>query len=303
MCPDGQIWSPVPGTTWQWQLQGTIDMSFDVQMYDIDLFDNDASTIASLHAQGRAVICYFSTQYENWRPDSADFPASVLGHALDGWPGENYVDITSPIVRSIMTARLDLAVTKGCDGVEPDNVDEYENDNGLGITAADQIDFNTFIASNAHSRGLSVGLKNDLDQVTQLESYYDWALDEQCNQYSECGTLKPFTQAGKAVFGTEYQGSAATFCPKMVADQYSWLLKSLDLTANPTTECCTYATGGCAVKPAFTCQNPTARRTMYAPQNLTQHAMRTVQYEEKHSAASVLYPTALVAAVALALLF
>lgn len=58
-----------------------------------------------------------------------------------------YVDITSDVVRTIMQNRLDLAVTKGCDGVEPDNVDEYTNDNGLGITAADQIDFNTFMAS------------------------------------------------------------------------------------------------------------------------------------------------------------
>jgi len=303
MCPDGEIWSPAPLTTWQWQLQGTIDQSFDVQMYDIDLFDNDASTIESLHSQGRAVICYFSTQYENWRPDADEFTAAVLGADLDDWPGEKYVDITSDVVRNIMTARLDLAVTKGCDGVEPDNVDEYTNDNGLGITAADQIDFNTFIAQQAHSRGLSVGLKNDLDQVTQLQSYFDWALDEQCNQYDECSTLKPFITAGKAVFGTEYQGSPSTFCPKMITDKYSWLLKDLDLDANPTTECCTYATGGCATKPAFTCTNPTARRAMYVPQNLTQHQLRTVQYDEKFSAGSVLYPTAFVAAVALALLF
>ncbi len=45
-----------------------------------------------------------------------------------------------------MAARLDLAVSKGCDGVEPDNVDAYSNSNGLGLTASDQISFNTFIA-------------------------------------------------------------------------------------------------------------------------------------------------------------
>src|SRR5262245_31838598 len=50
----GNIWHPAPGTTWQWQLTGLpIDQSFDVAMYDIDLFDNDASVVAALHAKGR----------------------------------------------------------------------------------------------------------------------------------------------------------------------------------------------------------------------------------------------------------
>jgi len=220
-------------------------------MYDIDMFDNDASVIASLHSKGRAVICYFSTQYENWRPDASKFTAAVLGNNLDDWPGEKYVDIRSSVVRSIMTDRLDLAVSKGCDGVEPDNVDGYANNNGFGLTAADQINFNTFIATQAHSRGLSVGLKNDLDQVTSLVSSFDWALDEQCNQYSECNLLNPFQTAGKAVFGVEYSGSAATICPKMVAKSFSWLMKDLDLDATGT-QCCTYATGGCA-KVAYKC--------------------------------------------------
>lgn len=305
MCPAGQIWTPAIGTTWQWQLTGTIDQSFDVQMYDIDLFDNTAATIASLHSKGRAVICYFSTQYENWRPDASSFTSAVLGSNLDDWPGERYVDIRSDVVRNIMTARLDLAVSKGCDGVEPDNVDEYSNSNGLGITASDQINFNTFIAQQAHARGLSVGLKNDLDQVNSLQTYFDWALDEQCNQYSECSSLNPFHTAGKAVFGVEYQGSASSFCPKMVSQGFSWLLKDLDLNANPTTQCCTYASGGCATKPAFTCKTPNARRAEYEPLNLTlaHHEMRTVEYEEKFSAGSVLYPTAFVAAVAFAMFF
>ena len=113
-----------------------------------------------------------------------------------------------------MQARLDLAVSKGCDGVEPDNVDSYANSNGLGLTAADQLDFNRFVALEAHKRGLSVGLKNDLDQVKTLQPAYDWALNEQCNQYGECSGLSAFVTAGKAVFGVEYSGSASyVFCP------------------------------------------------------------------------------------------
>ena len=58
----------------------------------------------------------------------------------------------------------------------------------------------------AHARGLSIGLKNDLDQIKTLQSKFDWALNEQCNEYKECATLKPFVTAGKAVFGVEYTG-------------------------------------------------------------------------------------------------
>jgi len=309
MCPAGQVWAPAPGTTWQWQLTGTIDQSVDVQMYDIDSFDNTAATISSLHAAGRAVICYFSTQYEDWRSDAADFTSSVLGSNLDDWPGERYVDIRSTVVRNIMTARLDMAVSKGCDGVEPDNVDEYSNSNGLGITAADQLDFNKFVAQAAHARGLSVGLKNDIDQISSLVSYYDWALNEQCNEYSECGGYSAFVNQGKAVFGTEYSGTASKFCPTMVADKFSWLLKDLDLDAK-VTQCCTYASGGCATKPAFACHSGNARRAMYEDAenaSIVEAEVELVQdelvQEEFNSAASVAYPTVIVAAVALAFLF
>ncbi len=231
------IWAPAPGTTWQWQLQGNLDTSHDVQMYDVDLFDTAQAAIDGLHADGRIVICYFSAgSYEDWRDDAGDFPAEALGHPLGGWPGEYWLDVTHPTVRSIMEARLDVAAAKACDGVEPDNVDGYANDNGHGLSAADQRDYNQFLADAAHARGLSVGLKNDLDQVAQLEPWFDWALNEECMSYSECGALAPFLDAGKAVFHVEYvdhqgQGSAlaAQVCGDPAIDGFSTLIKTWDL--------------------------------------------------------------------------
>jgi hypothetical protein len=35
-----------------------------------------------------------------------------------------------------MSSRLDMAQQKGCDGVDPDNIDAYGNENGLGLTEA-----------------------------------------------------------------------------------------------------------------------------------------------------------------------
>ena len=103
-----------------------------------------------------------------------------------------------------MAARLDRAVSRGCDGVEPDNVDGYANRNGLGLAAADQLSFNRFLATEAHRRGLAVGLKNDLDQIPALVDSFDFAVNEQCAQYRECVALRPFVAAGKPVFNAEY---------------------------------------------------------------------------------------------------
>ena len=230
--PPQGVWMPAPGTTWQWQLSGTIDTSFDVAMYDIDLFDTPQATIDELHAAGRVVICYFSAgSREDWRPDAGEFPAATLGKPLDGWPGEVWLDTRSPAVRDIMRARLDRAAAAFCDGIEPDNVDGYQNDPGFALTAATQLDYNRFLASEAHARGLSVGLKNDLDQIPKLLDMFDWALDEQCFEFDECDTLVPFVAAGKAVFQVEYGGQARAdaVCADANALDFDTLVKQMDL--------------------------------------------------------------------------
>ncbi|MCB8944829.1 MAG: endo alpha-1,4 polygalactosaminidase [Ardenticatenaceae bacterium] len=228
------VWQPAPGTSWQWQLSGTIDTSYDVAMYDIDLFDAPQATIDQLHQDGRIVICYFSAgSWEDWRDDAGDFPTAVLGNPLDGWPGEKWLDIRQiDSLRPIMQARLDLAVAKQCDGIEPDNVDGYTNHSGFPLTAAHQLTYNIWLADQAHSRSLSIGLKNDLDQIPALQPHFDWALNEQCFQYDECDLLLPFIQANKAVFGVEYEeenADPADFCPQANALNLDWLLKRYDL--------------------------------------------------------------------------
>ncbi|MCB1776000.1 MAG: endo alpha-1,4 polygalactosaminidase [Candidatus Competibacteraceae bacterium] len=229
----GEWWQPRPGVRWQWQLTQSIDTSFDVEMYDIDLFDTPQATIDELHAANRVVICYFSAgSHEDWRPDANRFPSSVLGRTLDGWPGEKWLDISNiDILIPIMEARLDLAVSKGCDGVEPDNVDGYSNNTGFTLSDQDQIAYNRWLASAAHMRGLSIGLKNDLEQVRDLFEDFDWALNEECFEYDECAMLIPFITAGKAVFGVEYRGNPEVFCPKINAMNFDWLKKRPDVDA------------------------------------------------------------------------
>lgn len=201
-----EAWHPALADTWQWQLTGKINTRYDVKVYDIDLFDTPDAVMAQLHADGRRIVCYFSAgSAEKYRPDYDQFHKSDLGKPLDGYPDERWIDVRSRNVRRIMLARLDLAQTRGCDGVEPDNVDGYANKNGLGLTPDDQLDYNRFIASESRKRGLAVGLKNDLAQVKTLEPDYDFAVNEQCHQYRECDRLQPFTAARKPVFNAEYK--------------------------------------------------------------------------------------------------
>jgi len=228
---------PAAGISWNIQLQGNLDTSYNVALYDIDLFDIPQATFAQLQARSTRVICYFSAgTYEPGRSDSGNFPSAVLGNAVQGWPGELWLDIRATSVRDIMKKRMDLARSKGCDGVDPDNVDGYTNNPGFPLTAADQLDFNRFLATEAHARGLAVALKNDLNQVTQLVGNFDMAVNEQCFEFSECGLLKPFIDAGKPVFNIEYKAAyqtdataRATLCQDSLARNFSTLVLALNL--------------------------------------------------------------------------
>jgi hypothetical protein len=233
----GSRYQPALAATWQWQLQSALNTSYVVDIYDVDLVETPKATIADLHAAGRKVICYFSGgSYEDWRPDKDQFNAADLGNDLDGWPGERWLDIRSTAVRTIMLARLDLAKDKGCDGVEPDNVEGYNSNSGFNLTASDQLAYNRFLANAAHDRVLAVALKNDLDQVADLVSYFDFAVNEECFAYNECDALAPFTQAGKPVLQAEYDvtyvnhaAARANLCTQSLNRQFSTLVLPLAL--------------------------------------------------------------------------
>jgi hypothetical protein len=226
-------WSPTVGTSWQWQLMGTIDQSVSAQMFDLDLFGTTPDTVASLHDAGHAVVCYANAGvFESWRPDAALYPSMVKGNADPGWEGEQWLDVRQwSVLQPILEARMDLCRSKGFDGIELDNVDGYSNDTGFPLTAADQLAFNRNLARSAHAKGLSVGLKNDLEQVPDLVGQFDWALNEQCFEFSECDALRPFIDARKAVFNVEYNVATSSFCPQAKALGLSSIFKHVALDA------------------------------------------------------------------------
>ncbi|HXP37436.1 MAG TPA: endo alpha-1,4 polygalactosaminidase [Solirubrobacteraceae bacterium] len=207
-------WTPPQHLTWFWQLQGTVENDRAVAAYDIDGFENEASEVAALHAQGKRVICYIDAgTAEKFRPDYGEFPAATLGRS-NGWPGERWLDIRQlSAIEPIMAARFRMCREKGFDAVEPDNIEAFANKSGFEISPAQQLTYNEWIANEVHALGMAVLQKNDGEQSAQLQPYFDGALSEQCNQYKECGDFQPYLAAGKPVLNAEYRGKLAKFCP------------------------------------------------------------------------------------------
>ncbi|KAF2691981.1 glycoside hydrolase family 114 protein [Lentithecium fluviatile CBS 122367] len=205
---------------------GTFDEN--VQVMILDMEGNDASTIQSLVSSGVTVLCYFSAgTYEPNRSDSAKFLDADLGNTMEDWPDEKWLDVESENVRTIMKGRIQMAKDKGCMGVDPDNVDGYQPDNndGFGKPASAHASYVKFLASEAASLDLAIGLKNALDLIPDVVDVVQFAVNEQCHEYSECDAYKPFSDAGKAVFNIEYGGQ----CGAVEGVTLSTVLKSLDL--------------------------------------------------------------------------
>jgi hypothetical protein len=235
------IWQPPVGASWQIVLSSPISPPYpNVSVIDLDLFDTNKSTISALTSDNIKSICYFSAgSYEDWRPDASSFNPSDYGNPLQGWTGEYWLNTSSPNVRNIMTTRLDLAVSKGCNGVDPDNTDGYDPDNnsGLNLTQDTAVNYITFLATEAHKRNLSIGLKNSLEIIPRVIEKMQWAVNEQCVQYDECNLERPFIDAGKPVFEIEYpdgaphvsSGAENKICDDSQRANFSTLLKEMDL--------------------------------------------------------------------------
>lgn len=229
----GGRWRPSAQTTWQYQLGGSPDLTVDAEVFDVDWEETTAAQVQQLHAMGRRVICYVNAgAFEDWRPDAGAYPDDVLGAPLDDWEGERWVDIRRlDVLLPIIAARMDVCRDKGFDAVEPDNLDGYQNDPGFDLTAEDQIRFNEAVAGLAHERGMSVGLKNDVEQVARLEPSFDFAVNEECLAYDECDSYRPFLAAGKAVLHVEYTEPTASLCSIARTMGLNTIFKDVELGA------------------------------------------------------------------------
>jgi hypothetical protein len=203
------------------------------------------------------VICYVDVaSWENYRDDASAFPASILGNTYSGFPDERWLDIrdvnpekstTGTALRTILTGRFNRARTMGCDAIEPDNMDVYDDTahdtSGFPLTYDDQIYFNVWVANAVHSitslQGVSmlVGLKNDINQAhdPQIYTAFDFVVSEQCVQYNERGYFSDFLALNKPVFKAEYKLTPDQFCPETMASRISAIKKKTRSTMSETT--------------------------------------------------------------------
>ena len=230
-------WRPAPHLRWQVQYTARpLDLAVDADVFKIDLFDTRPALVKSLKKRGKHVVCYVNIgAWEDWRPDARRFPRNALGREYEGWPGERWLDIRRiDLLAPLMIARLDLCRAKGFDGVILDNIDSYMQKTGFPITRAHQLRYVVWIASEAHKRGLAVGINNNPEQAGELLPYVDWAQAESCFSQGWCAALAPFVQAGKPVVVIEYTDDPAkmnAMCREALGLRFSLVMKKKELDA------------------------------------------------------------------------
>jgi hypothetical protein len=194
--------------------------------------------VTAVHAVGAHAVCYVDAgTWEDFRPDANAYPDQVKGLS-NGWPGKRWLDIRATgTLLPLIAGRVSKCAATGFDAVEFDNVDGYTNVTGFPLTGSDQLTFNRALAGIAHSHGLSVGLKNDLGQLAALQNTFDFAINEQYAQYSECNAYDTWTAAGKAVAEVEYHARPSVYCADAAIHHGDAFRKSLALTAGPWKPC------------------------------------------------------------------
>ena len=223
---------------------------FDIDLYAAEEVAGNNKTlntaaVKAIHARGAKAVCYVDAgSIEEFRPDYQQFVDwhkshgnSLLGKPFSAeFPNERWANINNDkgqrdFLLKTMAARVDKCVQAGFDGVEFDVVNAHEEGKsvtGWNVSPATQLVYNRALAGLAHGKGLSVALKNDLSQVDELVSSFDYAVNEECFQYDECETLSAFVKAGKPVFHVEYETSPASFCPKANTLKFNSLKKPAD---------------------------------------------------------------------------
>jgi hypothetical protein len=230
----GDGWRPALATSWQIQLTGPLDSVVDASIYVVDLFDTTETQIAALRGAGRRVLCYVSVgTLESWRSDAADFPTEAVGMANANYPDERWLDIRHPIVRTRMTARMDAAGQKGCDGVELSSVSSGGQNTGFPLTSSDVLDYAGLLTSQSRRLGLSPGIGGGEDRAATLEPEFDWAFTQGCLEAAHCGALAPFVAAQKVVFAVEFgtEADLPSICPLAQAAGVNALIKNRSLDA------------------------------------------------------------------------
>ncbi|GLI60015.1 hypothetical protein VaNZ11_002079 [Volvox africanus] len=247
------VWRPSGGLRWQWQLSGVdfkpmLRTKPQVVDVDVDMAPTLLTQAAELGINRSAfkLICYFSVGTFELHRVAADAKRGISWTALEqqlggsAVPGPLYLSYMEPpfsderwfaidqadtralLVNQVMVPRMRSAVAAGCDGIEMDNVDAYDNvpatAGARGVTQAQQLLYNVALLDAAHGLRLSAGLKNALDLLgttfpdgRAVATEYDWFLNERCWEFDECSMYGTAIKWDAVVFGVEYCDARMAF--------------------------------------------------------------------------------------------
>jgi len=234
-----EIFIPTSGTTFEWRLDELPNnFTTPAEVIDIDAFSSSSELVSNLQAQGKKVFAYLSVgSVENFRDDAGDFPQEIIGNVYEGFEDENWLDIREiDLLTPIMRARLDMVKAKGFDGIEPDNINGYQNNTGFNLTEEDAKLYSRWLIAEAHNRGLSIGQKNAEELIPEMVNEFDWLLTEDAFVENFYQQLSPYINADKAVFFVEYTDRISEedfqnlVCPEATSQNFSAVLKDRDLT-------------------------------------------------------------------------
>ncbi|KAL2129873.1 hypothetical protein VTI74DRAFT_7184 [Chaetomium olivicolor] len=229
------------GVKWQIDIQNTIDTKAALQPADAVVWDLDLYHVARNpeivdylrgHDANAIFLCYFNAglaQKSDCDYDTRWKNSGLLGNVYDPdepqFSDERWVNIKNQTARDWMKQRITLANQLGCDGVDPDNIDGYLNDEdgnngtGWGLSQSDYISFVNELATHAHSlttkQGFTmlVGQKNARELVGKFSgsgALLDFAVLEDCKDLNGnrgspfCSDFQKYIAAGKPVFSIEY---------------------------------------------------------------------------------------------------
>ncbi|KAK5653202.1 hypothetical protein OQA88_9100 [Cercophora sp. LCS_1] len=227
-----------PGVKWQIEIQNTISTKAplkptDALVWDIDLYHavRNPSVIPYIRSTipGATIICYLNAGLA--QTSDCDYPlwrgSPSLGKPYSPeFPDEYWIDIRNDTAVAQIKSRITLASEIGCDGVDPDNIDGYGDDDptGFSLSAPDYIAFIRSLAAHAHTltttRGhtLLIGQKNGPDLTPSIAPFLDFAVLEDCKGLTGgdnfCSIFaEHYINKGKPVFSIEYPSSLGAGCP------------------------------------------------------------------------------------------
>jgi hypothetical protein len=235
-------WSPRGKVTWT--IDYSADPARNVataspEIYVLPLTTVEKTRDLQCH-ENKKLVCYTNCgAYEagHWNEDLLDpVRSKMLGNTLEGYAQERWLNIKElGIMRGLITDKFAKAAKIGCDALVCDNVEAWITGTdgkdgqtialfrqkgieavkelaeqtvtartGFDITYDDQLRYNQMLAAEAHRQCLSIGIINDVFQLSELASDFDFALNEQCHHCGWCDLYRPLVDAGKSVLHLEF---------------------------------------------------------------------------------------------------